>query len=196
MPARLHWVTAALGGAGKVGSDMPSEDAGTTWVELDAEGRYVDADGAALEAYGLSADELREHSVGDFAPPGLGRIHRALFLWIVKSGRDFGGGESTIMSVDGQPTPIRCSSVRKIGDRYRVSFEIASGESVPPHSDALAGVLEAWRQAERDLADGGSDLTDDVARTVASSLRDIYQYVAREKAAATTADDSVEADAR
>lgn len=171
---------------------MSSDDAGATWVELDADGRYVDADEAALRAYGLSADQLREHTVGDFAPPGLGRIHRALFLWIVKSGRDFGGGESTIMSADGRPTPIRCSSVRKVGDRYRVSFELASGESVPPHSDALAGVLDAWRQAERDLADGRSDLSDDVARTVASSLRDIYQYVVREKTAAATGDDSPE----
>src|SRR4028119_1250216 len=67
-------MTAPPGGAGTLGNNMPTEDAGTTWVELDAEGRYVDADGAALTAYGLSADELRAHSVGDFAPRGLGGL--------------------------------------------------------------------------------------------------------------------------
>lgn len=171
---------------------MASDGDGATYVDLDEDGRYVDAGEQALAVYGVTMDELRQHTVGDFAPTGLGRIHRALFLWIVRSNRDFGGGDSTIVSPDGHATPIRCSSVRRIGDRYRVTFEIIAGESVPPHSHTLARVLDAWRQAERDLENGKADLDDDVARTVATSLRHIYQYVVSEKTAATADEDAAD----
>lgn len=171
---------------------MTSETGVTTWVDVDEQGRYVDAGLEALEAFGVPLDELRRRRVGDFAPHGLGPIHRALFLWLVRHGRDFGGGESTIAGADGRMTPIRCTSIDRIGDRYRLALTIESGEPVPPHSHALASVLDAWREAERDLSGGPSDPDYDLARTVAASLRDIYQFVVSEKTANPEVDDSAD----
>lgn len=154
------------------------------FVEVDADGRYVEADDEALVVYGVDLEELRQRRIGDFAVAGLGPIHRALFLWVARNGHDFGGGDSTVVSPDGRQTPIRCTSIRRCGDRFRIEFTVVAGDAVPPHSHALAAVLDAWRAAERDIESTDSDPDYSLARTVAASLRGIYQFVVDEKTAA------------
>jgi hypothetical protein len=164
---------------------VSDERAVTTSVEVDREGRYLDAPAEALDLFGVSLDELRAHRVGDFARPGLGPIHRALFLWVVRSGRDFGGGESTVVSADGVETPVECTSIQPVGDRYRVNLTVLSGEPRSVQTRAIASVLDAWREAEREIAQGASDPDYDLARDAANALSDVYQAVAAKKAVAT-----------
>jgi hypothetical protein len=49
-------------------------------------------------------------------------------------------------------------------------------------------VLDAWRAAERDIESTNSDPEYSLARTVAASLRGIYQFVVDEKTAADEAE--------
>jgi PAS domain S-box-containing protein len=154
-------------------------------VEADADGRYLDGNDAALELFGLSRDDLRRRCVGDFAPEGLAAIHLALFRWVVRTGHDFGGGTSTIVRPDGTSVRVDCTSIEPRGDTFRLHLEPQGTESVPPHSDTVASVLDAWREAEREIgASGRTEPEYAVARKAAETLRDIYQYVVREKEAA------------
>ncbi len=165
---------------------MVDSDAGvSTFVEVDDEGRYIDAPPEALAVFGVTLDELRRRRVGDFAPSGLGPIHRALFLWVARQGEDFGGGRSTIVSPDGRATPVECTRIERRGDRYRISLTIGTAKSDAPHTDAIAAVLEAWRQAERQIAAGESSPEYELAKSAAEALREVYQTVAKEKAGTT-----------
>ncbi len=160
-------------------------DGTSTYVDVDDEGRYVDAPPEALEIFGTTLDELRRHRVGDFAREGFGSIHRALFLVVIRSGRDFGGGESTLVTPDGRETAIKCPSIEKVGDRWRVHLTVLSTEPGAVQTHALASVLEAWREAERHVAQGDWLPDYDLARAAADALADIYQRVAAKKAAVT-----------
>ena len=160
---------------------MADDAPAAAWVEMDEQGRYLDASPEALSVYGVALDELRGHEVGDFSPTGLGGVQRVLFLWLARQDRDFGGGEGTVVAPDGRETRIRCTSVERVGDRFRVTFEPLPGEPVPPHSDSIPAVLDAWREAERDLADAPSEPERRLADEASSSLRDIYHYLAERK---------------
>jgi len=167
-------------------------DATEAILKADAEGRYLEANGAALDLFGVDLTELRRHRVGDFAPSGLGPIHHALFRWVAQTGHDFGGGTSTIARPDGTSVRVDCPSIEPHGETFRIRLERTDGISVPPHSDAVASVLDAWREAEREIAAAGRTEPEyDLARQAASSLRDIYQFVVREKEAAFAAVDDL-----
>ena len=161
--------------------EMEGDAAGPAFVEIDAQGRYVDGNQGALAVYGVTLEELTRHRVGDFSRPGMGTIQRALFLWLIRQDRDFGGGESTVVSADGRQTRIRCTSICRVGDRYRVTFRTVAGAPVPPHSENLPAVLEAWREAEREASAATSEPERELAGTASASLRDIYQYVSERK---------------
>jgi hypothetical protein len=157
----------------------------STWVDVDEEGRYVAAPDEALAMFGVTPDELRQHRVGDFAPSGLGPIHRALFLWVVRSGEDFGGGQSTIVSRDGVATPVDCTEIERRADCYRVVMTVGSGEPGSVYTDSIAAVLEAWRKAERKIAAGDWQPDYEIARNAAAALSEVYQAVASAKSATT-----------
>jgi PAS domain-containing protein len=169
-------------GAFTIDTEMQGCETATAFIEMDEQGRYLDADPQALATFGVSLEELRQHCVGDFSGTGLGHVHRALFRWLTRQGQDFGGGESTIVSPDGTRTRIHCTSVSRVGDgRFRLEFTPLSGSAVPPHSSDLQKVLEAWREAERDAAAADSDGDRELAGQVTASLRDIYQWVSERK---------------
>ena len=153
----------------------------SAFVEMDEQGRYLDASAEALAVYGVSLETLRNHRVGDFSGSGLGAVHRALFLWLARRNHDFGGGDGTVVSPDGRQTHIRCTSVRRVGDRFQMTFRTVPGAGVPPHSQNIPAVLDAWREAERDLAAASSDTDRKLAGQVSASLRDIYHYVSRRR---------------
>ena len=156
----------------------------STWVEVDEQGRYLDASDDALAIFGVSLDELRLRRVGDFAPRGLGSIHRALFLWVARQGNDFGGGSSTIVRPDGRSACIQVTSIERRADRYRLTLAAGTGAATAPHTAAIAPVLEAWRLAERQVAVGEEGPDRELAKHAAEALRDVYQVVATEKSAA------------
>lgn len=161
----------------------------TVSVLVDDDARYVDAPPEALELFGVSLEELRQRRIGDFAPQGLGPIHRALFLWVARQGDDFGGGRSTVVRPDGGSTTVECTAIEPVGDGYRVDLRPVAEPSSGPHTDAIASVLDAWRRAERLMAAGNaSDPDYDLARRAADALRDVYQAVAVGKSAATNGD--------
>lgn len=68
---------------------------------IDAEGRYVDANDAALELLGVTPEELRASEAGDFT---FGE-HRALVPWVMQLLRDTGELHSTsvVRPKDGGP---------------------------------------------------------------------------------------------
>ena len=190
MDSRTRAIDGAVmdGAIGKEG-DMASEDGRSTaeqpplatYVDADEDGRYVDAPPEALAVYGVTLEELRQHRIGDFAPEGLGPIHRALYRWVTTRGRDFGGGGSSIVAPDGRSTPVDCTSITKVGDRYRIAFTVGDPDAPPPHRNAVASILDAWREAERDLEQGPAHADFELARTVAASLRGMYQTVVAER---------------
>lgn len=155
-------------------------EAVTAFVEVDEEGCYLDASPTALAAYGVTLEELRTHQVGDFAPEGLGPMHRALFRWVTATGQDFGGGSGTIVAPDGRATAVECTSISRVGDRYRIDMTITGPDSPPAYRRAVASILDAWRKAERDLESHPSDQDFELARTVAAALRDRYQAAVAE----------------
>ena len=159
------------------GSPPPqsSHEPVTACVEVDEDGSYLDASPEALEAYGVTLQELRSHRVGDFAPEGLGPIHRALFRWVAVTGHDFGGGSGTIIAPDGRATAVECTSIKGVNGRYRIEMTIIGPDSPPTRGRAVASILDAWRTAERELENGPSHEDFDLARTVAASLRTMYQ---------------------
>ena len=155
----------------------------SAFLELDDDGRYLDASDDVLAAFGMPIEELRQHRVGDFAPPGLGPIHRALFLWVARQGRDFGGGSSAIVGRDGRSTPVRVTRIARQGDRHRVEVELGAAEAPGVHSDAIPAVLEAWRRAERQVEHAETTPDWELARQAADAIREVYHTVASEKAA-------------
>jgi PAS domain S-box-containing protein len=166
-------------------SGMLDGDETAAIVEVDADGRYLDGNEEALALFGVNRDELRGRCVGDFAPEGLEAIHHALFRWVAQTGHDFGGGTSTLVRPDGTAVCVDCTSIEPQGGRFVMRLEAQGTESVPPHSDTVASVLDAWREAEREIAAAGRTEPEyAVARKAAESLRDIYQFVARKKEAA------------
>jgi hypothetical protein len=93
---------------------------------------------------------------------------------------------------DGTAVRVDCPSIERCGDRFVIRLVAQGAESVPPHSDAVAAVLEAWRGAEREIAAAGRTEPEyAVARKAADSLRDIYHFVVREKEAALAAIDKL-----
>jgi hypothetical protein len=161
---------------------LPNQTESGAWVEVDEQGRYLDASADALAVFDVSRDELRRHRVGDFAPPGLGPIHRALFLWVARGGEDFGGGQSTIVSRRGIATPVECRVINLGDNRYRVDLTIGSHERGSVQSNGVSSVLEAWRRAERQIAKGERDPDYDLATAAAEALREVYQGVVARKA--------------
>lgn len=161
----------------------------TVSVLVDGDGRYLDAPPDALALFGVSLEELRQRRVGDFAPQGLGPIHRALFLWVARQGDDFGGGTSTIVTPDGRSTAVECTAIEPEGNGFRVDLRVCAEGWNGPHTDAIASVLDAWRRAERLMAAGNaSDPDYDLARRAADALRDVYQAVAVGKSASSNGD--------
>ena len=153
----------------------------------DRQGRYLDADGAALEILDVSIEELRAMGVGDFSGP-----HRELAatVWrrLAATGQDMSSGEGTLYLPNGSEIRVRYERIAAVANgTYELDFTVldaAVGDSAdatrPPISDKPSTILREWRVAEREAAaaaiDGpGAMAAPDDATDAADKLRRLYQ---------------------
>jgi PAS domain S-box-containing protein len=160
---------------------MPEQQQAEAVIVLDAAGRYVDANAAALGLLGVSLEELRASAPDRFTLQPLADVEQAALRAQWKA-----GGEQPVVGSAG----IR----RADGTTIRVSYAIEADESGvrariwpvdgPPDAPTtlytVGDVLREWRAAERVLAELSSG-TPEWARTVdeIAVLRRQYQEIFR-----------------
>jgi len=167
----------------------------------DREGRYLDADAAALELLGMTLDELRSMRIGDLSGP---HAELAATVWrrLAATGQNMSSGEGTLYLPSGAQVRVRYVRIAVLpSGAYELEIERIEGAGPgdaedaarPPISDRPSTILHEWRVAEREMAAGGSDgpgamAAPDDAMDAADKLRRLYQdsVVGRTKAKSET----------
>jgi PAS domain-containing protein len=148
----------------------------------DRQGRYVDADDAALELLGLTLEELRSMRVGDFSGPHA-EMARTVWRRLAATGEDMSSGEGTLFLPNGSEIRVRYLRIAAMqsGD-YELELEPIDAKHVgrPPTSDRPSTILREWRVAEREAeaaASGGPGAmgAPDEPTDAADKLRRLYQ---------------------
>jgi PAS domain-containing protein len=148
----------------------------------DREGRYLDADDAALELLGLTLEELRGMRVGAFSGP---HAEMAATVWrrLAAGGEDMSSGEGTLYPPHGGEIRVRYQRITAMpsGD-YEISLEPIGPQRAqrPPTSDRPSTILREWRVAEREAeaaASGGPGAmaAPEEADDAVDKLRRLYQ---------------------
>jgi PAS domain S-box-containing protein len=122
-------------------------------IVVTADGRYSDANAAALELLGVTLDELRASSPGRFASePSDPEADAAFRAQWEASGRPDVGGATTILRTDGTRARVKFA-IRQMDDgSYTVLLTPVPDSPQAPTAVYTAGeVLAAWRAAERRL---------------------------------------------
>jgi hypothetical protein len=130
---------------------------GAASVTLDVEGRYVDADDAALELLGVaSVEELRETPPQRFAalppdPEEAEALRRAYFA----TQADGLLAEVAFRRLDGELVRVRTAILDEGEGRYRALFYPIERPTtnLTPRVYRIAHVLAEWRSAERRLVE-------------------------------------------
>jgi PAS domain-containing protein len=155
-------------------------------IVLSADGRYLGANQAALDALGYTLDELVRLDLGalsDFPD------HVAQQAWqmVISGAIELTGDQPTeLRRKDGSPLHAVVLEIERTTDGHYVSrMERRTGTA--PIDRSLQNVLAEWRKAERELAamsDGAGGawaaLESEIER-----LRNEYQSIARERQEAT-----------
>ena len=148
----------------------------------DRQGRYLDADEAALELLGLTLEELRAKRVGDFSGP---HAEMAATVWrrLAAGGEDMSSGEGTLYPPAGGEVRVRYVRISAIdGGDYELTFEPIGAERSqhPPTADRTDTILREWRVAEREVEAAGTGgpgalAAPDDSLDAADKLRRLYQ---------------------
>jgi PAS domain-containing protein len=121
-------------------------------IRVDRDGRYLEANGQALELLGVTEDELMELDISAFTPPEYRDV--VMEAWRVRatSGPIRTAGTTTLRPRDRPPIGIEYDNVRQPDGTYLSTFADI-GEPPPPSSfvSLLALMLTAARQAEHQL---------------------------------------------
>jgi PAS domain S-box-containing protein len=153
-------------------------------VIIDAEGRYVDGNAAALEILGVTLDELRSASSATFAAGPVDPEQAGAFrvAWEA-AGRPDITGETTVRRPDGDLARVRFAITLRADDTYAAAFERISGPASGPVAlRTMGAVLAAWRAAERrleSLEPGSQEWTE--AQDEVAWLRDQHATVFRQQ---------------
>jgi PAS domain-containing protein len=148
----------------------------------DRQGRYVDADEAALALLGLTLEELRSMRIGDFSGPHA-EMARTVWRRLAATGEDMSSGESTLYLPNGSEVRVRYVSIKALpnGD-YGLELEPmdVAHTSRPPTADRAGSILREWRVAEREAeaaASGGPGAmaAPEESSHAADKLRRLYQ---------------------
>jgi PAS domain-containing protein len=141
-------------------------------VILDSEGRYIDADEAALELLGVgSVEEFRATPPERFAavpadPDEQEALRRAYFATQAEGLL----AEVTYRRLDGELVRARTAIIDQGDGTYRALFYVIERptSNLTPRVYRIADVLEEWRSAERQLAalDPASEEARDVSAQV------------------------------
>jgi PAS domain-containing protein len=175
---------------------VPNVDAPMPWrhaasVTLDAEGRYLDADEAALELLGVATrDELRSIPPERFAavppdPDEQEAWRRAYFA----SRAEGVLAEAAFRRLDGELVRVRTAIVDQGDGMYRALFYVVERPTTNLNARVfrIADVLAEWRSAERRLVDldPGSDEARDVRETIEllrTQHRELFDRASRRSA--------------
>jgi PAS domain-containing protein len=151
---------------------MPWRTAAT--VMLDREGRYLDADDAALDLLGVaSVEEFRAMSPELFAAvppdPAEQEAWRAAYF---ASRADGVLAEGAIRRTDGELIRVRTAILEEPDGRFRALFYPVERPTtnLTARVFRISDVLAEWRAAERQLADVDPESQDGVALTAEIEL--------------------------
>ena len=150
-------------------------------IRIDAAGRYVDANAAALNLLGVTLDELLESPADRFSVRPTNVAEQAAFRteWESAGSRPLVG---TAGLKRGDGATIRVSyAIEADESGFVVRFwEVPGSPDAPPSVFSVGEVLRSWRAAERELAEltQGSP---EWARTLSEIelLRDRYRELFR-----------------
>ena len=122
-------------------------------IVVAADGRYSEANAAALELLGVTLDELRASDAGRFAAePADAEADAAFRVAWEASGKPDVGGATTIRRADGTSARVKFA-IRQMDDgSYTVLLTPVPDAPREPTSVYTVGdVLAAWRASERQL---------------------------------------------
>jgi PAS domain S-box-containing protein len=127
-------------------------------IIVSPDGRYSDANAAALELLGVTLDELRTSDPGRFAAEPAEPEADAAFreAWEA-SGRPDIGGATTIRRADGTQARVKFA-IRQMEDgSYTVLLTPVPDAPEPTTVYTAGSVLAAWRASERQLEELPAD---------------------------------------
>jgi PAS domain S-box-containing protein len=160
---------------------MPEEPPTEAVIMLDAAGRYVDANDAALRLLGVSLDDLRTSQPDRFAVRPMGDAEQAALRARWES-----GGTQPVVGTTGLRRPdgtvIRVAyAIQAVVDGARARiWQVEGSPNAPTTLFTVGDVLREWRAAERELAELAPG-TPEWARTLdeITMLRGQYQELFR-----------------
>lgn len=125
------------------------------WVRLSTAGRYLDADEAALAMLGMTLAELRHALPGSFSaePPDPAATEALRGEW-ERTGRGALAGSTTVKRPDGSELALRFLIEPQPNGTMLAVIEAMPEAGKSAHPTVIytvAGVLSAWRAAERQL---------------------------------------------
>jgi PAS domain S-box-containing protein len=132
---------------------MREPEATEAVIAIDTEGRYVDANAAALDLLGVSLAELRISALDRFAVRPMIDVDQAALRTRWES-----GGSQPLVGTTGlrraDGTTIRVAyAIEVAGPGFRARlWEIDGSPTAPSSVFTVGDVLREWRAAERELA--------------------------------------------
>jgi PAS domain-containing protein len=122
-------------------------------IAIDASGRYVDANAAALDLLGVSLAELRRSAPGRFSiRPAVDVEQAALRSWWESGGTQPLVGTTGLRRADGSTVRVAYAiEAAESGFRARL-WEVEGSPHAPPSVYTVGDVLRQWRAAERELS--------------------------------------------
>jgi PAS domain-containing protein len=138
----------------------PTEPAGggqrravAAWLELDREGRYVDASVEFQVIFGYALAEIRAKRVGDFSSPAVAAAAGKVWAEVVAGRRLPRTAGAIMLTASGMPLAVHSVSLEQVApDRWRSAIEIVDATDPMLRFPTAARVLELWRQLERQAA--------------------------------------------
>lgn len=129
------------------------EDDDTPTMILGADGRYEDANAAALAVLGLTIEQLRALPPRALSTTPVEEADSLRAEW-ERSGATSALGETTLLRPDGTRLRATFRVMPAADGRFRATFEpVSTPVDQPTELYTVGRVLAAWRAAERKLAE-------------------------------------------
>jgi len=158
----------------------------TLEIVLSADGRYLSANDAALEALGYTLDELQQLDLGALANfPD--QVAQQAWQMVISGALEVTGDQpAELRRKDGSPLHAVVRSIERTMDGHYVS-RMERQPGMAPIDRTLHKVLAEWRQAERELADlsDGEGGARQALQAEIERLRHEYQAISRQRQEAT-----------
>ena len=149
-------------------------------IVLSADGRFLSANQAALDALGYTLDELQQLDLGALSNfPD--QVAQQAWQMVTSGSIEITGDQPTeLRRKDGSPLHAVVLGIERTTDGHYVS-RMQGQPGVAPIDRPLHNVLAEWRRAERELAalTDGSDGTKAALESEIERLSEEYQTIAR-----------------